>query len=90
MDEKIRPHQPAFEATGKDSRVAPSQSHHRRQTQRVRLELGAVSQRLIPTGERSGLQTRIAMTESVSLCVRMKVTAFLGLDSAIRASADVT
>jgi hypothetical protein len=33
---------------------------------------GAVSQRLIPTGERSGLQTRIATTESVSLCVRMK------------------
>ena len=26
----------------------------------------------IPTGERSGLQTRIAMTESVSLCMRMK------------------
>jgi hypothetical protein len=32
----------------------------------------AVSQRLIPTGERSLLQTRIATTESVSLCVRMK------------------
>ena len=31
-----------------------------------------VSQRLIPTGGRSGLQTRTAMTESVSLCVRMK------------------
>jgi hypothetical protein len=30
-----------------------------------------VSQRLIPTGERSGLLTRIA-TESVSLCTRMK------------------
>jgi hypothetical protein len=31
-----------------------------------------VSQRLTPTGERSGLQTRIAATESVSLCVLMK------------------
>jgi hypothetical protein len=27
---------------------------------------------LIPKGERSGLLTRTAMTESVSLCVRMK------------------
>ena len=34
--------------------------------------VGAVSQRLIPTGERSGLQTHIAATESVSLCARMK------------------
>jgi hypothetical protein len=34
--------------------------------------VGAVSQRLIPTGERSGSLTRIGMTESVSLCVRMK------------------
>jgi hypothetical protein len=32
----------------------------------------AVSQRLIPTGEGSGLLTRIAATESVSLWVRMK------------------
>jgi hypothetical protein len=31
-----------------------------------------VSQRLIPTGERSGLQTHIATTESVSLCGQMK------------------
>jgi hypothetical protein len=30
------------------------------------------SQRLIPTGERSGLQTHIAATEGVSLCMRMK------------------
>ena len=29
-------------------------------------------QRLIPTGERSGLQMHIAMTESVLLCARMK------------------
>jgi hypothetical protein len=29
-------------------------------------------QRLIPTGERSGLLTRFATTESVSLCMRMK------------------
>ena len=34
--------------------------------------VGAASQRLIPAGERSGLQTRIATTESVSLCVPMK------------------
>jgi len=32
----------------------------------------AVSQRLIPTGERSGLLTPIAATENVSLCERMK------------------
>jgi hypothetical protein len=31
-----------------------------------------VSQRLIPTGERSGFQTRTATTESVSLCTPMK------------------
>jgi hypothetical protein len=34
--------------------------------------VGAVSQRLIPTAERSGLVTRIAMTVNASLCVRMK------------------
>ncbi len=34
--------------------------------------VGAASQRLIPTGERSGLQTHIATMESVSLCTRMK------------------
>src|SRR4029450_8785955 len=33
--------------------------------------VGAVFQRLSPTGERSGLLTRIAATESGSLCVRM-------------------
>jgi hypothetical protein len=33
---------------------------------------GAASQRLIPTGERSGLLMRTATTESVSLRVRMK------------------
>jgi hypothetical protein len=33
-----------------------------------------VSQQLIPTGERSGLQTRIATTESVSLRTRMLVS----------------
>jgi hypothetical protein len=36
------------------------------------LFIGAVFQRLIPTGEQSGLQTHIAATESVWLCVRMK------------------
>jgi hypothetical protein len=30
------------------------------------------SQPWIPTGERSGLQTRIARTESVSLCMRTR------------------
>jgi hypothetical protein len=34
--------------------------------------VGAVYQRLIPTVERSGLQTRIATMESVSLGERMK------------------
>jgi len=34
--------------------------------------VGAVSQRLIPTGERSGLQTRIAATVNASLCAPMK------------------
>jgi len=32
----------------------------------------AVSQQLIPTGERSGLQIQIRTMESVSSCVRMK------------------
>jgi hypothetical protein len=40
--------------------------------QESRLELEAVSQRLIPKGEQSELQTRIAATESVTLYVRMK------------------
>ena len=34
--------------------------------------VGAVAQRLIPTGERSSLQTRIAVTVNASLCARMK------------------
>jgi len=34
--------------------------------------VGAASQRLIPTGERSGLLTRIAAVESVSLRALMK------------------
>jgi hypothetical protein len=37
-----------------------------------RLELGAMSQPLIPTGEKSGLLTRIAMTETGSSCGPMK------------------
>jgi hypothetical protein len=36
------------------------------------LGVGAMSQRLIPTGERFGLQTRIAPTESILLCLQMK------------------
>jgi hypothetical protein len=39
---------------------------------------------LIPTGERSGLQTRIAATENASLCARMKkLTAFVELERAV-------
>jgi hypothetical protein len=34
--------------------------------------VGAASQRLIATGERSGLQTPIATTESALLCMPMK------------------
>jgi hypothetical protein len=41
-------------------------------SQQSRLKLGLPSQRLIPTGEQSGLQMRIAVTESVTLCMRMK------------------
>jgi hypothetical protein len=36
------------------------------------VEVGVAFQRLIPTGERSGLLTRTATTENVSLCERMK------------------
>jgi hypothetical protein len=36
--------------------------------------------------EQSRLQTRIAATVSVSLCVQMKLTAFLELESVIRAA----
>ena len=36
------------------------------------MNLRDFGQRLIPAGERSGLQTHIATMESVSLCVRMK------------------
>jgi len=39
---------------------------------RKAVEVGAVSQRLIITGEQSGLQTLIATTESVSLCMPME------------------
>jgi hypothetical protein len=41
----------------------------------------AASQRLIPTGERSVLQTRIATTEGVSVRADEKLTAFLELGS---------
>src|SRR5437867_6040252 len=37
-------------------------------TSERRVGVWAAPQRLIPTGERSGLQTRIATTESVALC----------------------
>jgi hypothetical protein len=44
----------------------------------------AASQRLIPTGERFGLRTRIATMESVSLCgADEKLTAFVELESAL-------
>jgi hypothetical protein len=42
------------------------------------------SQPSMRAGERSGLLTHIATTESVSLCVRIeKLTAFLALETAI-------
>jgi hypothetical protein len=44
----------------------------------------AVSQRLIATGEHSGLERRPAITESVSLDAAKKLTAFLELESAIK------
>jgi hypothetical protein len=47
-------------------------------------ELGAAFQRLIPTGEQSGLLTHIAATESVVVRADEKLTAFLELESAIR------
>jgi hypothetical protein len=34
--------------------------------------VGAVSQRLIPAGERCGLQTRTVTTEGALLCMRTK------------------
>jgi hypothetical protein len=40
---------------------------------------------LIPTGERSGLQTHIATMESVSLCVQMKN--IVGLAATVREQA---
>jgi hypothetical protein len=48
----------------------------------------AVSQRLIPTGERSSVQTRIAATEGKRFVVRAdeKLTAFVELESTIRAA----
>jgi hypothetical protein len=39
---------------------------------RIPVGVGAACQPSIPKGEQSGLRTRIAMTESVSLCARMK------------------
>jgi hypothetical protein len=47
-----------------------SRCHSRRQTQQGRLELGLCLWMFV--GERSLLSTRIATTESVSLCTRMK------------------
>jgi PAS domain S-box-containing protein len=44
----------------------------RAQSQQSRMELGLCSQRWIPTGERSGLLTCIATTESVSLYGRVR------------------
>ena len=41
------------------------------------MNLGDSGQPSIPTGERSGLRTHIATTESISLCVRMKNSVLL-------------
>src|SRR6266550_6827896 len=46
--------------------------NHRRQPQRKRVGVCAVSQRLILRGERSGLLTHTAATENVSLCTPTK------------------
>jgi hypothetical protein len=46
-----------------------------------------VSQRLIPTGEQSGLQTRIATT--VTVRADEKLTAFVELETAIRACGEL-
>jgi hypothetical protein len=47
--------------------------------------VGAVSQPWIIKGEKCSLLMRTAMTGSVSLCMRMKSTAFQELESAVRA-----
>jgi hypothetical protein len=45
---------------------------------------------LIPTGKQSSLQTRIATTESGSLCrADEKLTAFVELESAIRVGGEL-
>jgi hypothetical protein len=60
---QTKKHQPA-------TRKVPG--NHRQQSEQKPGGVGAVSQPLIPTGERSGLLTRIAAMESVSLRTRMK------------------
>ena len=50
------------------------------------MNLRDFGQRLIPTGEQSGLQTHIATTENVSLCgADDKLTAFVELEIATSA-----
>jgi hypothetical protein len=52
--------------------------------------VGAVCQRLIPTGERSGLQTRTATTEKrLVVHADEKLTAFVELESAVRACGEL-
>jgi hypothetical protein len=51
------------------------------------LQFGAAFQPWILKNERSGLQTRIGATESVSLRADEKLIAFIELESAIRGSA---
>jgi hypothetical protein len=51
---------------------------NRGQSQQTWFELGAVSQRLIPTGDQYGFQMRTTTMESVSLSVRMKADGFSG------------
>jgi hypothetical protein len=46
--------------------------------------VGAAYQRLIPTGERCGLQTHIATTERLIVRADDKLTAFVGLERATR------
>jgi hypothetical protein len=50
--------------------VAHQSSRHRKDTRNKALDLH--TEDIAPMGERSGLQTRTATMESVSLCMRMK------------------
>jgi hypothetical protein len=50
--------------------LARQSSRHRKDTRNKALEI--LTENIVAMGERSGLKTRTATTESVSLCTRMK------------------